>query len=544
MKSEKSMITTWLSALVLTISCSLSTAALAVGFAVDSTVDATDSVPGDGICDDGSGNCTLRAAVMEANALAGADEITLPAGTYQFAIPSGSSDATGATGDLDITEDLNLYGEGSDSTIIDAGALDAAFQVYAGAAFLIEDVTVQDGKAVGSSSGYGIYNAGTLTINNCSVSDNYGEGIYNHAGAALNITDSVFSGNGGRGVNNLGYLMMTGSTLSGNSGGGVNVAYSAVISNSTISGNTSPANGGGINIGYDGTLVANNITVTENTANYGGGIFQFPNGTNTFRNSIIAGNTANVAGPDCYALNAANPAAFVSGGYNLLQSTQSCNIQGNLTGLILGVAPMLGPLADNGGPTMTHALQAGSPAMDAGSPGPDDACEAADQRGIGRPQDGDGDAVSLCDMGAYEAEPLVACDDGLDNDGDGFADYPDDPGCADAGDDSEKDETGTYPCDDGVDNDGDTLTDFPDDPGCVDPAAWIEQTVCQDGDDNDGDGMIDFDGGLSALGYVATAPDPWCTYAWQMTESGCGLGAELALLLPPLMWLSRRRSLR
>jgi hypothetical protein len=542
MKSAKWMIRSWLRALVLTISCSLSTAALAVDFAVDSTVDATDSVPGDSVCDDGSGNCTLRAAVMEANALAGADQITLPAGIYQFTIPATSADTTGAIGDLDVTEDLNLYGEGADNTIIDAEALDAAFQVYAGAALLIEDVTIRDGKAAGSSSGYGMYNAGTLTINNCSVSDNYGEGIYNHVGAALNVTDSVFSGNGGRGVNNLGYLTMTGSTVVGNSGGGVNVNYSAVISNSTISGNSAATNGGGIHIGPDGTLLANNVTVTGNTANYGGGIFQYPGGTNTFRNSIIAGNTANVAGPDCYALNAALPAAFVSGGYNLLQSTNSCNIQGNLTGLILGVAPMLDPLADNGGPTMTHALQAGSPAMDAGSPGPADACEAADQRGIGRPQDGDGDAVALCDMGAYEAEPPAACDDGLDNDGDGATDHPDDPGCADADDDSEKDDTGTYPCDDGADNDADTLVDCPDDPGCVHPAANTEDPICQDGLDNDGDGQIDFDGGLTALGYAATAPDPQCTTAWQMSEAPCGLGAELALLLPPMMWLWRRRS--
>ena len=143
-----------------------------------------------------------------------------------------------------------------------------------------------------------------------------------------------------------------------------------------------------------------------------------------------------------------------------------------------------------------------------------------------------------------EPPPTPDCSDGVDNDGDGWTDHPEDRGCADASDDSEKDETGTYPCDDGVDNDADTLTDYPDDPGCVLPVGPTEDPLCQDGDDNDGDGNIDFDGGLSALGYLAGDPDPQCIYGWQMYEEACGLGAELALLLPALMWLSRRRFLR
>ena len=95
-----------------------------------------------------------------------------------------------------------------------------------------------------------------------------------------------------------------------------------------------------------------------------------------------------------------------------------------------------------------------------------------------------------------------------------------------------------------MDNDADTLTDYPDDPGCVLPTGPTEDPICQDGDDNDGDGNIDFDGGLSALVHLAGDPDPQCIYGWQMYEEACGLGAELALLLPALMWLSRRRFLR
>jgi hypothetical protein len=131
------------------------------------------------------------------------------------------------------------------------------------------------------------------------------------------------------------------------------------------------------------------------------------------------------------------------------------------------------------------------------------------------------------------------CEDGIDNDGDGLTDHPDDPGCDEASDMSEK--SPLLACDDGADNDGDALVDHPEDPGCFHPASYLEDPACQDGADNDGDGKIDFDGGLSTLGHAATDPDPRCTSAWQMREeSYCGLGSELAFLLPPLMCLYGR----
>lgn len=97
-------------------------------------------------------------------------------------------------------------------------------------------------------------------------------------------------------------------------------------------------------------------------------------------------------------------------------------------------------------------------------------------------------------------------------------------------------------CDDGIDNDLDRWSDHVGDPGCRDAAAIREDPQCQDGINNDPgeDGFVDFDGGLSALGYVATAPDPECQgTSWRNCESNrcCGLGFELALLLPGLMWL-------
>jgi hypothetical protein len=101
-------------------------------------------------------------------------------------------------------------------------------------------------------------------------------------------------------------------------------------------------------------------------------------------------------------------------------------------------------------------------------------------------------------------------------------------------------------CDDGSDNDGDKFSDYPDDPGCFGPYQLLEDPACQDGENNDPaeDSLTDFDGGVSAGLPLAqqTDPDTWCAVPWQIQEvRACGLGAELALLLPAVTWLWRRR---
>jgi hypothetical protein len=98
-------------------------------------------------------------------------------------------------------------------------------------------------------------------------------------------------------------------------------------------------------------------------------------------------------------------------------------------------------------------------------------------------------------------------------------------------------------CDDGLDNDGDGWTDLAD-PVCEMPERSWERAQCQDGLDNDGDGTVDFDGGLASLGSALTAPDPQCeAQPWRIVEREelCGLGFELVLVLLPWLWLQRRR---
>jgi hypothetical protein len=133
----------------------------------------------------------------------------------------------------------------------------------------------------------------------------------------------------------------------------------------------------------------------------------------------------------------------------------------------------------------------------------------------------------------------VGCADGQDGDGDGRVDFPADPGCASAGDASER--SAALPCDDGLDGDADGLVDVPADPGCFEPGSLLENPQCDDGLDNDGDGAVDWDGGPQGA-----AVDPQCagTPFKNRERTGCGLGFEAAPLVALLAALRRRRRSR
>jgi hypothetical protein len=169
---------------------------------------------------------------------------------------------------------------------------------------------------------------------------------------------------------------MEGTTITGNravgagaAGGGLSRNFSSGIKirNSTISGNTSDGDGGGIYLSgsFDAVAIVSS-TIAFNSAgsgHQGGGIFFTP-GANTslaLRNTIVADNVADGGGADV-----AGP--MTSRGYNLIQDPRGAVITGDETGNIYGQDPLLGPLQDNGGPTPTHALGDGSPAIGAGDP--------------------------------------------------------------------------------------------------------------------------------------------------------------------------------
>lgn len=353
---------------------------------VDTTDDTVDAVPGDGACADAGGNCSLRAAIMEANARAGEEFINVPAGTYTLTI-AGAGENAGATGDLDITspEFIGIYGsfDGAD-TIIDAAGIDRVLHAT-GAYFALADLTITGGNEITFGAGGILALVGTYSLYNVTVSGNQTSMLVGGAflGGDVYVADSTFSGNTS--------TSETGGLITGSSG-------TAYIYDSTFSGNTAAGVIGGFGVQVGSSAYLYNSTVTDNTADDGGGIWTA--GTIFLQNSLVAGNTGTTAGPDCAV--SAGVGTMVSDGSNLIGDDSDCTFTPKITDLVgtggSPIDPLIGPLADNGGKTQTHALLPGSPARDAAF----GYCTYADQRGVRRPQDGNVDGARVCDIGAFE----------------------------------------------------------------------------------------------------------------------------------------------
>ena len=319
----------------------------------------------------------------------------------------------------------------------------------------LNETTVKEG--IMSGNGGGIFNDGTVNLTNSTVSGNtanYGGGIYNNSGT-VTLTNSTVSGNtvtsdaggiwneiggsvtlirstvsannaaaGGGGIINIGTLTLTNSTISSNTSGGDGGGLSnyqnstAILTNSTVSGNTSSDyNGGGI-VNKGGELSLINSIISNNKAGYRGNEFYSDSGTVTANSFNIFGHSG-----ETNAQAFAGSVAFLPSGSDVNAASDG----GTSTALasIINTA-----LADNGGPTLTHALVYGSPAIDL-----DGTCSTElteDQRGYTRP------VGAGCDAGAFEYDlsntdsdgdglfdasdncPLVANPDQKDTDGDGI----------------------------------------------------------------------------------------------------------------------------
>jgi hypothetical protein len=273
---------------------------------------------------------------------------------------------------LTIGFSLRILAASAKTTIINGGATNTVITVSNSSAHVtLSELTILNGLA--SGFGGGIFNSGTLRINDSTITGN-------RTGGGL--------GHGGGGIANDGTLTINNSTLNHNStqgpyGGGISNRGTLTINNSTISGNSAGFGGGIMN---SGTVAMSNSTISGNS---GDGINSF--GTATLQNSIVAGNSGGNCG-----------GTMTSNGYNL-SSDGTCNF--NNSGDLNNTDPKLGGLGNYGGPTQTIPLRRGSPAIDAGNPrGCTDGrghLLKTDQRGAPRPDKGDSGG---CDMGAFERQ--------------------------------------------------------------------------------------------------------------------------------------------
>lgn len=366
-------------------------------FVVDVGSDGVDDAPGDSECKTAGGDCTLRAAVQEANALAGMDTILLGEATHSLTLAGADEDAA-ATGDLDVTSAIVLEGEGEELTSIVQTTAERVIEVRSGGDLLARDLRIEGGTAdaLALPIGGGVFNGGVLELVGVVVEANSAEeggGVFNGGTLLLDactITGNVAlsTGPGGglaNGSTGLGFTMVE-----------ADIVASALFGNTGRSSEIESANADALD-----------LTTTTIGAETGDAL-----------EAVRLYNTTAASLTDVTVLGRLDAGAFDPGGTGLTVSNSAlatCSIGTNVTqtnegvnaardtscalgaGAIVSATLGLEPLGDYGGPTPSAPPLRSSALVDAAP-----SCEAFDQRGEPRPQDGDGDGSPDCDVGAVE----------------------------------------------------------------------------------------------------------------------------------------------
>jgi hypothetical protein len=374
-----------------------------------------------------AGAGSLRQAVLNANNTVAPDTIVFDA--TAFASPQT---ITLTSGQISIADTMSVVGPAARVTI-SGNNTSRIFNIdvpgMSGQAVTISGLTLSNGNATSDIGGALLNNdefvtlnavfitncsasvpgggigielsTGSVTMNNCFLTSNSGYGggaIFATNGASLSLTDCKISGNnsfnysgGAIFLKPGGSLTIIDSTISGNTAGyagGLMLYGTTVVRNCTVSDNNSGGAGGGIAI-FNATLTIQNSTIAFNSATTSGGGINNGNGsTINLASTIVANNTA-PSGPDI--------AGAVTANFSLISNTAGGTITGGNNKL--NVDPLLGPLANNGGPTLTHQPLSTSPCVNAGS---NPANLNFDQRGLGFPRI----SYGATDIGAVQRSPI------------------------------------------------------------------------------------------------------------------------------------------
>ncbi len=309
-------------------------------------------------------DCSLREAVIAANADPNADRILLSAGLYELSLPG--NDSAAQVGDLDLKEPVELIGPGATMTTIDGQAVDRVLEIAAANQFVaVRGVTITGGNAQFGNGGSGVLIVNTpALLEACEIRGD----LANSTGSGVQVTNSIG-------------VVIRNSTIAAWPGVGVQLFHSTLeIFDSTVT-----ANGAAeiFAVSAPTGLSCAQCTIFD-PSDAGAEVAAQSGATIEFTNSIVGGECDN--------------GAITSLDGNLESPGTTCGflLPNDQQGL---ANPGLGGLADNGGPTRTMLPVANGAAADSSSPA---GCSSIDQRGIFRPQDGDSTPGSICDVGAAE----------------------------------------------------------------------------------------------------------------------------------------------